>query len=75
MMVLVFVCTVFAVNVLRTLLDFSTTNGKDIRDQRCHNLGCFGFSCVAEWPCVANAERRSRDEAVRMVVNVAGCVD
>ena len=30
---------------------------------------------MGEWPCWANAERRSRDEALRMVVNVAGGVD
>ena len=30
---------------------------------------------MREWPCWARAERRSRDEAVRMVVNVAGGVD
>ena len=30
---------------------------------------------MGEWPCVVNAERRSRDEALRMVVNVAGGVD
>ena len=40
-----------------------------------YNLGCFRFSCVGEWPCVANAERRSRDKALAMVVNVAGGVD
>ena len=78
MIVQVFVSSVVAVMVgvlFSSLVDFSTANGMDIRDQRCFNLGCFGFSFVGEWPCWANAERRSRDEALRMVVNVAGGVD
>ena len=35
----------------------------------------FGFSLVGGRPCLAAASRRPRDEAVRMVVNVAGGVD
>ena len=30
---------------------------------------------MGEWPCWANAERRSRDEALRMVADVAGGAD
>ena len=37
--------------------------------------GVSDFLFVGEWPCCANAKRRSRDEALRMVVNVAGGVD
>ena len=67
--------TIFAVNVRRTLLDFSTTNGMDIREKMSHKFGFFGFSLVGGRPCLAAASRRPRDEAVRMVVNVAGGAD
>ena len=81
MIVQVFVSSVVAVMVgelcvvflIGGLLD-DERNGHS-RSEVFHNLGCFWFSCVGDWPCVANAERRSRDEALRMVVNVAGGAD
>ena len=44
----------------------------DIREKMSHKFGFFGFSLVGGRPCLAAASRRSRDEALRMVVNVAG---
>ena len=56
-------------------MDLSTTNGKDIRDQRCTIWGVSGFLVWENghvWPMQSDVLAIRR---LRMVVNVAGGVD
>ena len=73
MVVHVFVSSVVTVNVRRRWTSRRRTERTFAT--RGVQFGVFQVFLCGEWPCVANAERRSRDKALRMVVNVAGGVD